>query len=144
VLSHIGGVADGIAVWSISVLIKDGSAFVPLRGKGFPARNGRAQKIIETNRMVTMNFLKNAFGILGALISIWGIFVILGSVGSQSEGAWVSRSGLGVVLGSIILIPGLIMLGIGWLIGRFVPKPNNAQIKEEVDHEQPLGSDENE
>ena len=86
-----------------------------------------------------MNSVKNLFGILGALISMWGLFMILGSLGSQSEGAWVSRSGLGVVLGSIILIPGLIMLGIGWLIGKSIPKPSDIP-----DHEQPLDSAEKE
>jgi len=86
-----------------------------------------------------MNSVKNLFGILGALISAWGLFMILGSLGSQSEGAWVSRSGLGVVLGSIILIPGLIMLGIGWLIGKSIPKPSDIP-----DHEQPLDSAEKE
>ncbi len=80
-----------------------------------------------------MNFLKYLFGILGALISVLGLFVILGSLGNQSEGAWVSRSGLGVVIGSIILIPGLAMLGIGWLIGKFISKTNDDQpIKNEV------------
>ena len=91
-----------------------------------------------------MNSVKNLFGILGALISMWGLFMILGSLGSQSEGAWVSRSGLGVVLGSIILIPGLIMLGIGWLIGKSIPKPSDIPIKNEVEHEQPLDSAEKE
>lgn len=91
-----------------------------------------------------MNSVKNLFGILGALISMWGLFMIFGSLGSQSEGAWVSRSGLGVVLGSIILIPGLIMLGIGWLIGKSIPKPSDIPIKNEFEHEQPLDSAEKE
>lgn len=91
-----------------------------------------------------MNFVKNLFSILGALISTWGLFVILGSLGSQSEGAWVSRSGLGIALGSIILIPGLIMFGIGWLIGKSIPKPSDIPIKNEVEHEQPLDAAEKE
>lgn len=81
-----------------------------------------------------MKFLKNLFGIPGALISIWGLFVILEALGSRSEGAWVDPAGFRVLLGYIILIPGLIMLGVSWLIGKFISKPNEEQpIENEVE-----------
>ena len=80
-----------------------------------------------------MNFLKNLFGILGTIISIWGLFVILDSLGNRSEGAWVDPAGFGIAIGSILLVPGLIMLGLWWLIGKFVSKPSdNQSIKNEV------------
>jgi hypothetical protein len=91
-----------------------------------------------------MNFLKNLFGILGTLISVWGLFVILDALGSRSEGAWVDPAGFRVVFGYIILIPGLIMLGLWWLIGKFVSKPNDVPIKNEIEHEQALDSAEKE
>lgn len=74
-----------------------------------------------------MNLIKNLFGILGALISVWGLFVILDALGSRSEGAMVDPAGFRVVFGYIILIPGLVMLGIAWLVGKFVSKPNDDQ-----------------
>ena len=86
-----------------------------------------------------MNFVKNLFVILGALISAWGLFVILDGLGSRSEGAMVDPAGFRVVFGYIILIPGLIMLGIGWLIGKSIPKPSDIP-----DHEQPLDAAEKE
>ncbi len=80
-----------------------------------------------------MKFLKNLFSIAGMLISIWGLFVILDALGSRSEGAMVDPAGFRAVFGYIILIPGLIMLGIAWLIGKFIPKPNDEQsLKNEV------------
>lgn len=80
-----------------------------------------------------MKFLKNLFGILGALISIWGLFVILDGLGSRSEGAWVDPAGFRVMFGYIILTPGLIMLGLWWLIGKFVPTPKEEKpIQDEV------------
>ena len=91
-----------------------------------------------------MNFVKNLFVILGALISAWGLFVILDGLGSRSEGAMVDPAGFRVVFGYIILIPGLIMLGIGWLIGKSIPKPSDIPIKNEVEHKQPLDTAEKE
>ncbi len=90
-----------------------------------------------------MNFLKNLFGILGAIISIWGLFVILNSLGIRSEGSWVDRAGFGVAIGSILLVPGLIMLGLWWLIGKFVSKPSDNQSIKNVDF-QSLNSSEKE
>lgn len=85
-----------------------------------------------------MKFLKNLFGIAGMLTSIWGLFVILDALGSRSEGAWVDPAGFRAVFGYIILIPGLIMLGIAWLIDKFIPKPNvERSLKNEV--LQPIG-----
>ena len=80
-----------------------------------------------------MNFLKNLFGILGATISIWGLFMILDSLGNRSEGAWVDPAGFGTAIGGILLVPGLIMLGLWWLIGKFSSKPSDSpSIKSEV------------
>lgn len=91
-----------------------------------------------------MNFLKNLFGILGTLVSVWGLFVILDALGSRSEGAWVDPAGFRVVFGYIILIPGLIMLGLWRLISKFVSKPNDVPIKNEIEHERTLDSAEKE
>ena len=53
--------------------------------------------------------------IVGGVLSIGGLLLLLGSIGSRSEGAWVDPAGFGQALGAIALIPGIIMLGLLYL-----------------------------